>query len=315
MPRSGGWITLRRPTWMNSGGAIRVRRARWRARRGSIRQSWPSPWRPIISSCPPRPTAAGRPSPVRPGGLGSFPLRSMWARCSGVSTWRRSHRRGWRWGGRNGSSTVQATPERLLAFHPIVLGDQVLVCDGARVLAYNLNDRPGGPDGTESRPVTSAWKYDSDNGVSAPQAPRPYAAIPRYTLTALGHRIYARMGTVSTFNPGGRGFGRNLQMSEIGTSSIVALDWNAEVTVVHRRNAFRGGEDPDRASRRPAQRFIQVEPPRSMKSWAAGRRAGGDRRAVCARSAATGWRRSPRMECSSRSATPRRPSWCAVSSR
>ena len=126
------------------------------------------------------------------------------------------------------SSTVQGSPGRLLAFHPIVLGDQVLVCDGSRVLAYNLNDRPGGADGTEGRPVSPAWKYDSDNGVSAPQAPRPYAAIPRFTLTALGHRIYARMGTVSSIYPTGRGFGRNLPMSEIGSSSIVALDWNAE---------------------------------------------------------------------------------------
>ena len=37
---------------------------------------------------------------------------------------------------------VSAAPERLLAFHPIVLGDQVIVCDGSRVLAFNLNDRP-----------------------------------------------------------------------------------------------------------------------------------------------------------------------------
>ena len=131
-------------------------------------------------------------------------------------------------GQRNISTTLQAAPERLLAFHPIVLGDQVLVCDGSRVLAYNLNDRPGGPDGSEGRPVSPAWKYDSDNGASAPQASRPYSAIPRYTLTAFGHRIYARMGTVSTTFPTGARFGRNFQMGEIGTSSIVALDWNAE---------------------------------------------------------------------------------------
>ena len=38
----------------------------------------------------------------------------------------------------------QASPDRLLAYHPIVLGDQVLVCDENRILAYNLNDRPSG---------------------------------------------------------------------------------------------------------------------------------------------------------------------------
>src|SRR5262249_36248581 len=39
---------------------------------------------------------------------------------------------------------VNAPRERLLAFHPIVLGEQVIVCDDARVLAYNLNDRAQG---------------------------------------------------------------------------------------------------------------------------------------------------------------------------
>ena len=155
----------------------------------------------------------------------------MSARSSGGSSWRKST-------STRSSSRVpprcfgdaSGRAERLLAFHPIVLGDQVLVCDGSRVLAYNLNDRPGGPDGSDGRPVSPAWKHDSDNGASAPQASRPDSAIPRYTLTALGHRIYARMGTVSTMFPLGGGFGgrRGFQMGEIGTSSIVALDWNAE---------------------------------------------------------------------------------------
>ena len=130
-------------------------------------------------------------------------------------------------GRQNGVAPGQGSPQKLLAFHPIVLGDQVLVCDGSRVLAYNLNDRPGGPDGTEAKQVVPAWKYDSDNGANAPQATRQNAAIPRYTLTALGGRIYARMGSVSTssFNPGRRfgGF-----QAEVGNSSIVALDWNGE---------------------------------------------------------------------------------------
>ena len=35
--------------------------------------------------------------------------------------------------------------DRLLAYHPIVLGDQVIVCDDDRILAYDLNKRPEGP--------------------------------------------------------------------------------------------------------------------------------------------------------------------------
>src|SRR5207248_202078 len=33
-----------------------------------------------------------------------------------------------------GAATASASPERLLAFHPIVLGDQVIICDGTQVL-------------------------------------------------------------------------------------------------------------------------------------------------------------------------------------
>jgi len=130
--------------------------------------------------------------------------------------------------GRNLPTTYQTSGERLLAFHPIVLGDQVLVCDGSRVLAYNLNDRPGGADASDGRLTNPAWKYDSETVLTAPQASRPYTAIPRYTLTALGHRVYARMGTASTTYPTGRFNGRNFPMGEFGTSSIVALDWNTQ---------------------------------------------------------------------------------------
>ncbi len=47
-----------------------------------------------------------------------------------------------------GGVSTPNPPERLLAYHPIVLGDQVIVSDGARVLAYNLNDRPTGATAT-----------------------------------------------------------------------------------------------------------------------------------------------------------------------
>lgn len=88
-----------------------------------------------------------------------------------------------------GFAAPQATPDRLLAYHPIVLGDQVLVCDENRILAFNLNDRPG----SRSKSIEPAWKRDgANNGVS--HARKPVAGIPRYTLTAYGDRVYARMG-------------------------------------------------------------------------------------------------------------------------
>ena len=71
-----------------------------------------------------------------------------------------------RGGGGMGATTSSA--ERLLAYHPIVLGDQVIVCDGTRVLAYNLNDRPADSEGSVPRPVEPAWKHDPENGAQVP---------------------------------------------------------------------------------------------------------------------------------------------------
>ena len=137
--------------------AIRARRPghRWRGRRGPTPRSWPSRWRRIISSRPANPTAAGRPSPVRPGEPGSSPVRSTSAKRNGESRWRRSCRSAdLARASASGSvgDLLRPRTERLLAFHPIVLGDQVLVCDGTRVLAYNLNDRPG-DSGWKRRPA------------------------------------------------------------------------------------------------------------------------------------------------------------------
>ncbi len=129
-------------------------------------------------------------------------------------------------GGMQNPSSPNRGPEQLLAFHPIVLGDQVMICDGSRVLAYNLGDRPSGSEGGEARPVSPAWRHDPENGAPVAPTNRSSGAIPRYTLTAAGNRIFARMGQSSTLYLTGRA-GR-FRESEPGTSSIVALDWNTQ---------------------------------------------------------------------------------------
>ena len=122
---------------------------------------------------------------------------------------------------RHERGAANSPQERLLAFHPIVLGDQVIVCDGVRVLAYNLNDRPADSDGGLPRPVEPAWKHDPENGAQVPQARFNQVGIPRYTLTAVGNRIYARMGAMSA------AFLANMN-GRRGTSSIIALDWSTQ---------------------------------------------------------------------------------------
>ncbi|MFO0909278.1 MAG: PQQ-binding-like beta-propeller repeat protein [Isosphaeraceae bacterium] len=107
------------------------------------------------------------------------------------------------------------SPAQRLGYHPIVLGDQVIVCDESRVTAYNLNDRPEVTNGSVAAPVKVAWRHDEEQG-NVPQAPRFAVGLPRYTLTAYGDRIYARMG-MTAFSPMGG-------MASGNSSYLVALD-------------------------------------------------------------------------------------------
>jgi outer membrane protein assembly factor BamB len=119
------------------------------------------------------------------------------------------------------TTSSSAPQERLLGYHPIVLGDQVIVGDGSRVLAFNLNDRPGERDGGTALAIEPAWKHDPESAVV--QAYKINSGIPRHTLTAQGNRIYARMGP-ATPSPFG---GMNRQLSA-SSSYIIALDWSAQ---------------------------------------------------------------------------------------
>ncbi|WP_165068529.1 outer membrane protein assembly factor BamB family protein [Paludisphaera rhizosphaerae] len=119
--------------------------------------------------------------------------------------------------------------DRLLGYHPIVLGDQVIVCDANKILGYNLNERPDSVE--DSAPtIEPAWTYESEGGDAGPQARLPFWTAPRHTLTAVGRRIYARMGPsapsfiVQPFiRQGGIGGDRDNASARNG-SMILALD-------------------------------------------------------------------------------------------
>lgn len=116
-------------------------------------------------------------------------------------------------------------PDRLLGYHPIVLGDQVLVASGSKVTAYNLGDRPETSTDGEATTVEPAWTYNAEGPESLPQSRMPIWTVPRYTLTAVGRRVYARMGPTA---PGFPNMPR-LAMREGGGgadvgNSILALD-------------------------------------------------------------------------------------------
>jgi outer membrane protein assembly factor BamB/tetratricopeptide (TPR) repeat protein len=132
------------------------------------------------------------------------------------------NRPGYPYGPPRGMAATPSSPQdRLLGYHPIVLGDQVIVGDGTRVLAYNLNDRPGGRDGGVALAIEPAWKHDPET--TAPQAYRASSGIPRHTLTAVGNRVYARMGA-ATPSP----FANSNRPGSMSSSYIIALDWSAQ---------------------------------------------------------------------------------------
>jgi len=126
------------------------------------------------------------------------------------------------------------------AYHPIILNDQVVIADDHQIAAFNLNDRPEPQDGKEAA-VEVAWRHDATQG-KTPSARGATVGAARYTLTASGDRVYARLGDPPA-NPGrgmgmgGMGMGMGGMMSGVPASYIVAVQRSTEGKVLWRRAA------------------------------------------------------------------------------
>ncbi|WZO96479.1 PQQ-binding-like beta-propeller repeat protein [Isosphaeraceae bacterium EP7] len=137
-------------------------------------------------------------------------------------------------------SISSVSPERLLAYHPIIVGDQVIVRDDKQVVAYNLGERPAGEGGSRDGIVPVAWKHENQAGQFVPSAARSSIGVPRFTLTAVGDRIFARLGPPAMTSMS--------RMPSTPPSSIVALDRASDGKLLWRRHAAdldmarRGGE-------------------------------------------------------------------------
>ncbi len=118
--------------------------------------------------------------------------------------------------------------EPIPAYHPIVLNDQVLIGDHDQVAAYDLSARPEESDGR----VRVAWKHDANDQAGVGTAPQNVAQTQvRYTLTAVGDRVFARLGTPPT---AGQGRANNANGAQT-PSSIVAVQRSTEGKVLWRR--------------------------------------------------------------------------------
>lgn len=88
----------------------------------------------------------------------------------------------------NAGGPSQSSP--ILAYHPVIVGDQIAVCTENRVVAYNLNEAAK-QDGT----VSPLWWQDIDDaGNNRPGNQAFVSGSPRMTLTAHNNRLYGRMG-------------------------------------------------------------------------------------------------------------------------
>ncbi len=134
-----------------------------------------------------------------------------------------------------GNTGVQPAPEKLLAYHPIVVGDQVMVVNEKQITAYNLNTRPGDREApvAPSGAVEVAWKTTDLVGLSSP--PRPNPGLGRYTLTAFGDRIFARVGPPPSTSPQ-RAMGMG-GISPPSPSFIVAVDRSTQGKLLWKREA------------------------------------------------------------------------------
>ena len=117
-----------------------------------------------------------------------------------------------------------------------MVGDQVIIDGEKQITAFHLNSRPGDPAVSAGNPVEVAWKTIDLMG--SPVASRGNTGLARYTLTAYGDRVYARMGQPPSSMPMGNrgGFG----LGAASTSFVVAVSrsgqghllWNREASEI-----------------------------------------------------------------------------------
>lgn len=99
---------------------------------------------------------------------------------------------------------VGVSADPIAAYHPIVLGEQVVIADDRVVRAYTLSERPRSVDDV-------LWQYPPQGPRTASPTARGNVRSARHSLTAAGDRIFARLGP--TGSSGGQ-----------GNSEVVALD-------------------------------------------------------------------------------------------
>jgi outer membrane protein assembly factor BamB len=123
----------------------------------------------------------------------------------------------------------------LLGYHPLIVGDTVLVSTGRQILAFNLETGKPQWSGSPQQPPGEIYR---DAGSPAAERSGRGLGVPRFTMTAHEGRLYARVGSQVTSRP--------VDYIEGPSGRLVCLDLAAEgrlvwqITPDDQRWAFEG---------------------------------------------------------------------------
>ena len=125
---------------------------------------------------------------------------------------------------RFGSYRVGERSDGLLSYHPVVVGDMVLLSTGRQIFAFNLHTgKPLWP-GNPEQPPGEIYREGPPNG-SLERQPRGLG-VPRFTLTVCDGRLYTRVGSQVTTRP--------TEFNDGNPGRLVCLDLTAEGRLVWR---------------------------------------------------------------------------------
>jgi outer membrane protein assembly factor BamB len=89
--------------------------------------------------------------------------------------------------------------QRLLSYHPLIVGDLVLVCDQGRIFAFN--SKTGAPAWPRDDPKRPPGEIFSDDNAALAGRTSGRLGVPRFTMTVHDNKLYARMGSQVTSRP------------------------------------------------------------------------------------------------------------------
>jgi outer membrane protein assembly factor BamB len=123
---------------------------------------------------------------------------------------------------RFGSYRVAERTDGLLSYHPVVVGDMILVSTSHQIFAFDLHTgKPVWP-GNPQKPAGEIYREGGPNG--ALERPTRGLGVPRYTMTVYDGRLYTRVGSQVTTHA--------TESNDSTAGRLICLDLSAEGRMV-----------------------------------------------------------------------------------